>query len=247
MRKLTFWGALVGTVLGTRWVLGQRPAMRVPGQEGIPSPAVVDAYQKVTSLPHVQALYRWLARRALWKVPAAGVVLDIGCGPGHFIAELVKRGPRLTLVGLDASSEMLAVAADRYGDLGGRVAWQQGTVEALPFPDRYFDLVASTHSMHEWSDPLLALNEVARVLKPDGRFMIYDLRRDMAGFAWVTIWLAQRLVAPRALSSMDEPVGSVRAAHTPREIVELARKSQLQPWRVASGPFWVSLENAASP
>lgn len=237
----------MGTALGTRWVLGQRPATRVPRQEGVPGAAVVDAYQKVTSLPHFQALYRWLARRSLWKVPARGVALDIGCGPGRLIAELARQEARLTLVGLDASAEMLAVAAAGHEDLGGRVTWQRGTADALPFPDRHFDLVVSTHSMHEWSDPLAALNEVARVLKPDGRFMIYDLRWDMAGFAWVTIWLAQRLVVPRALASMDEPAGSVRAALTPREVVELAHKSQLPPWRVASGPFWVSLENATSP
>ncbi|MBI2887495.1 MAG: class I SAM-dependent methyltransferase [Chloroflexi bacterium] len=247
MRKLAFWGALVAAAAGTRWVLEQRPRQRVPDQTQDIPPEVYPAYGRITSLPHFRAIYGWQARRTLWNVPLTGAALDIGCGPGHLTAQLARLSPGLRLVGLDLAPEMLRLASHTYGDADGRLTWQQGQAEALPFPDRHFDLVVSSFSLHEWAEPVCVFDEIARVLKPGGRFAIFDSRRDMAAPAWLLLWLAQRLVVPTALADMDEPTGSVRAAYTPRELVALAQRSQLPPWRVASGFFWLSLENANTP
>jgi SAM-dependent methyltransferase len=51
-----------------------------------------------------------------------------------------------------------------------------GGVAALPFPDGSFDLVVSTLSMHHWADATTGLAEIGRVLRPDGRALIWDLR-----------------------------------------------------------------------
>ncbi len=57
-----------------------------------------------------------------------------------------------------------------------------GDVAALPFPDGSFDLVVSTFSMHHWSDPAAGLGEIARVLRPAGRALIWDLRPGILPF-----------------------------------------------------------------
>jgi ubiquinone/menaquinone biosynthesis C-methylase UbiE len=49
-------------------------------------------------------------------------------------------------------------------------------VAALPWPDASLDVVVSTLSAHEWPDPVAAAAELARVLRPGGRLMIYDFR-----------------------------------------------------------------------
>jgi ubiquinone/menaquinone biosynthesis C-methylase UbiE len=49
-------------------------------------------------------------------------------------------------------------------------------VAALTFPDRSFDLVVSTLSMHHWADPAAGLAEIGRVLRPDARALIWDFR-----------------------------------------------------------------------
>jgi SAM-dependent methyltransferase len=51
-----------------------------------------------------------------------------------------------------------------------------GDVAALAFPDRSFDLVVSTLSMHHWADPATGLAEIGRVLRPGARALIWDVR-----------------------------------------------------------------------
>ena len=53
---------------------------------------------------------------------------------------------------------------------------------ALAFPDASFDLVISTMSMHHWADPTAGLTEIGRVLRPDGRALIWDLRPGIVPF-----------------------------------------------------------------
>jgi ubiquinone/menaquinone biosynthesis C-methylase UbiE len=53
-----------------------------------------------------------------------------------------------------------------------------GDVADLPFPDASFDIVVTTLSMHHWADPTRGLAGIGRVLRPDGRALIWDFRPD---------------------------------------------------------------------
>ena len=112
----------------------------------------------------------------------SGEVLELGCGPGYLGLEWLKQArPSARLVGLDISPAMLRRAstnAQGYG-VSERCAYEGGTVLALPFEDGRFDHAISAASLHEWADPATALSEMHRVLKPGGRYVISDLRRDV--------------------------------------------------------------------
>lgn len=107
----------------------------------------------------------------------SGKVLDVGSGPGRLAVLLAQKAPHLTVTGLDISPEMVERAAQRVEDSGlaGRVRFELGDVEELPFPDERFSAVVSTFSLHHWSYPVGGLKEIYRVVKPGGRVLIYDM------------------------------------------------------------------------
>ncbi|MEM1346378.1 MAG: class I SAM-dependent methyltransferase [Pseudomonadota bacterium] len=96
-------------------------------------------------------------------------VLDLGCGSGPLL-ELIhtRHGTDVTLAGLDMSADELALARARLGD--DTVALHQGLAQELPFADATFDTVLC-HWALTLMDPVApVLTEVARVLRPGGRF-----------------------------------------------------------------------------
>jgi ubiquinone/menaquinone biosynthesis C-methylase UbiE len=96
-------------------------------------------------------------------------VLDVGCGPGHLVEQLVDRG--LAVTGVDLDPAMIERARLR---LGSRAQLVAADVASLPLADESFDLVVSTLSMHHWTDHQGGLAEIARVLAPRGRALIFD-------------------------------------------------------------------------
>jgi SAM-dependent methyltransferase len=103
-------------------------------------------------------------------------------------------------------------------------------------------LVVSTLSLHHWDSPKLIFDEVARVLRPGGAFLIFDLRRDLGPAPWLLFWFVTHVVVPQALRHIGEPLGSRNAAYTPDETAGLLQASRLTGWRVVGGLFWLSIE-----
>lgn len=104
-------------------------------------------------------------------------ILEIGCGPGHLSIRLARRGMEVT--GLDLDPEMIErarVNASRKASAGRLPTFVVGDVAALPFEANSFDAIVSTLSMHHWADPAVGLAEIARVLHPDGRAFVWDIR-----------------------------------------------------------------------
>lgn len=101
-------------------------------------------------------------------------VLDIGCGWGRIAIGLIKRFPTLKISGIDLSEEAISRAPEiieretGVSDVDFRVA----NAEQLPFEDDAFDCVVSTRVFQYISDPQKAMQEVVRVLKPNGRVTI---------------------------------------------------------------------------
>lgn len=110
-----------------------------------------------------------------------GRILDIGTGPGHLLAAMKKVLPEAMIVGVDISFAMVSQAMQnlKRGGMDSRIEVRVADAAALPFADESFHCVVSTGSLHHWKDPIHALSEAYRILKPGGRAMIYDLVRDL--------------------------------------------------------------------
>jgi ubiquinone/menaquinone biosynthesis C-methylase UbiE len=97
-------------------------------------------------------------------------VLEIGFGPGQAIQEAAKLTPNGFVAGIDLSDTMVMQASKRNSAAirSGRVLLQQGSESPLPFEANKFNKAFAVNSMQFWSNPILGLQEVRRVLKPDG-------------------------------------------------------------------------------
>ena len=137
----------------------------------------------------IEALYRGgdILRRRAHVQEALGArpgerVLDAGCGPGFYVAEILERvGPEGSVVGVDASEPMLALAAKRC-EGHANVAFKGGDVTALPVADADFDRALSVQVLEYVSDIPAALAELKRVLRPGGRLLLWDV--DWATVSW---------------------------------------------------------------
>ena len=108
-------------------------------------------------------------------------LLDVGCGPGTITADLARRVAPGTVVGIDRSEDVVAVAAEAAGDVDG-LLFTTGDVYALDAADDSFDVVHAHQVLQHLSDPVAALREMRRVCRPDGIVAVRD--SDYAAFTW---------------------------------------------------------------
>ncbi|MBE9168571.1 class I SAM-dependent methyltransferase [Pleurocapsales cyanobacterium LEGE 06147] len=110
----------------------------------------------------------------LLDIQANDKVLEIGFGPGVGIQLLAKLASAGYIAGIDYSEEMVeqATARNREAIEAGLVDLRQGSVESLPFEDNTFDKALAVNSMQVWSDALVGLREIRRVMKVGGRIAL---------------------------------------------------------------------------
>jgi demethylmenaquinone methyltransferase / 2-methoxy-6-polyprenyl-1,4-benzoquinol methylase len=180
-----------------------------------------DRYARLLSFGQDPRWRRFLVAR----IPAGSRVLDVATGTGAVAAELVARG--CTVVGLDQSPEMLAVARER---LAGDVEFVEGRAEALPFADASFDALTVTYLLRYVDDPEATLRELARVVRPGGTLAMLEFAVPHG--AWRPLWeLYVRVGLPaagRAISPGWHEVGrflgpSIRSFHARHDLVALWR------------------------
>lgn len=120
------------------------------------------------------AQYRWLAAEVTAGWPDGAEVLEVAPGPGFFAVELAKRGFRVT--GLDISHTMVEIARENRGDL--EIDFRQGDITHAPFADESFDFLVCQAAFKNFRQPVTALNEMHRVLRPGGFAVIHDLNHE---------------------------------------------------------------------
>jgi ubiquinone/menaquinone biosynthesis C-methylase UbiE len=124
---------------------------------------------------------RSLALDALAAQPG-DAVLDVGCGPGFYVADLLDRvGPDGSVTGVDPSEAMLEMTRRRVAG-HGNVTVLEGGATALPVGDGAFDRMLSVQVFEYLEDASAALAEARRVLKPGGRIVVWDI--DWSTLSW---------------------------------------------------------------
>lgn len=110
-----------------------------------------------------------------------GKILDIGTGTGRIPIKIAKKCPQYLITAIDLSKNMLKVANEnkrRYG-LEDYIEFQYGDAKKMFFDDDYFDIVISHVTFHHIANPVPALKEANRVLKPGGALIVRDLKRPI--------------------------------------------------------------------
>src|SRR5262245_39257731 len=110
------------------------------------------------------------------RVAPRASVLEVAPGPGYLAVELAKRGYQVAAV--DISRSFVRIVGERAKQAGVTVDIRLGDAAALPLSDGLFDYVVCMAAFKNFTNPVGAINEMYRVLKPGGQASIYDLRKD---------------------------------------------------------------------
>jgi ubiquinone/menaquinone biosynthesis C-methylase UbiE len=126
-------------------------------------------------------------------------VLDVACGTGIFLKQILDRAPMINAYGIDGSADMLEQARAKLSGypnahLEQLVVGAEGTA-TLPFAPDSFDLITCTNALHAIPDALSALTEWRRLLRPSGHIALEDLARREPPFPWMPFeWLVRQVV-----------------------------------------------------
>jgi ubiquinone/menaquinone biosynthesis C-methylase UbiE len=167
-------------------------------------------------------------------VEAGMRVLDLACGPGFVSAAIAERGAQP--VGLDFSSAMVGSARARNPSFH----FEEGDAEALPFADELFDAVVGNFGIHHVPDPIRALCEAHRVVRPRGRVAFTAWAAPAENVAWRLLYDAISAHGDLAAAKTPSPGGSLRLPEDLLRLlhaagfVETGAKRVHCEWRVAT-------------
>lgn len=163
---------------------------------------------------------RWSERLAPGLVEFAGVregqtALDVGCGPGALVAELVRRVGAEAVSAADPSEPFVAAARARHPGVDVRLAG----AETLPYDDGAFDVALAQLAVHFMADPVAGLAEMARVTRAGGvvAACVWDFAGERAPLS--AFWSAARELDPGAED--ESGLAGARAGHL-AELLEAA-------------------------
>jgi ubiquinone/menaquinone biosynthesis C-methylase UbiE len=151
-------------------------------------------------------------RRQLLR-QSSGNVLEVAVGTGKNLA-YYSRDCRI--VALDLSIEMIQIARKRAATLSRRIFFLVADAEALPFGGRSFNTVVSSLSTCTFPNPVMALEEMARVCQTHGKVLLLEHGRSNRG--WLGAW------QDRHADQFAKPLG----CHWNREPLKLARTAGLK-------------------
>ncbi len=140
---------------------------RIPG-------FMASIYEKATRMV-IESYYSQVAEEVVSRLKA-GVILDLGTGPGYLPIEIVKRSPSVRVDGIDLTRKLINMAQENAVRAGvaDRLHFEVGSAAKLRFEDSSYDMVISTGMLHMLKDPIKVLRECYRVLKSGGEAWIYD-------------------------------------------------------------------------
>lgn len=230
---------IIGLAIITVLVIRPMRIPRDPSREGAEDEAASLAYYRTSSWP-LFVFERHIILKALAKMKPKGWLVDIGCGPGFLTAKISQKYKDIEMVGLDNSNLALRNAkrtwpVDLYPELNLII----GDAQRLPFSDNSVEFIISSLSLHHWPDAGGVFQEIFRTLKPGGKFLIFDLRRDSPRYVYLALKIGQAFLAPKAIRMINGAVGSFWSAYTPAEIMMTTQNVPLKNLRIESHFGWM--------
>ncbi len=161
--------------------------------------------------------FRRQAKAAAGHLRPGCDVLEVAPGPGFFAVELAKLGD-FKITGLDISRTLVEIATENARKADVQVDFRLGNASAMPFADDSFDFIYCSAAFKNFSEPVKAIDEMHRVLRPGGEAVIADLRKDASldeintyvnqtgrsGFdAWLTKVIFRCMLIKRAYNRED--------------------------------------------
>ena len=120
--------------------------------------------------------FKTLAQRIASALPPTAQVLEVAPGPGFLSIELAKRGLQVRAV--DISKTFVELARRNAAAEGVDARFELGNAAALPVEDASVDFVVCRAAFKNFTEPVKALAEIKRVLRPGGKALLIDMRRD---------------------------------------------------------------------
>jgi ubiquinone/menaquinone biosynthesis C-methylase UbiE len=144
--------------------------------KGLPMEGIIATWYAKITLKDLKR-HTFMAKQLVENIPVNGKVLEIAPGPGYFCIELAKLG-NYQISGLDISKSFVEIARHNAAEAGLKIDFRQGNASAMPFPENTFDFTFCQAAFKNFSEPVRAIAEMYRVLRPGGVSVISDLRRD---------------------------------------------------------------------
>jgi len=144
--------------------------------KGLPMEGPIAAWYAKITLKDIHR-HRLMASQLVKHIPAGGRVLEIAPGPGYFCLELAKLGD-FQITGLDISQSFVDIAQKNAAASGVKAQFRQGDAANMPFEAESFDFLFCQAAFKNFSQPVEAIAEMYRVLRPGGIGVISDMRSD---------------------------------------------------------------------
>jgi ubiquinone/menaquinone biosynthesis C-methylase UbiE len=193
--------------------------LRVPEMEG----RAARWYARQRGSESQRREFRRAAQELTAGLPPGADILEVAPGPGYHAIEMARLGH--TVTGLDISRTMVEIATEEAHSAGVTADFRHGDATALPFPPASFDLIVCQAAFKNFLDPVRALDEMHRVLRPGGRAVIQDLNHDTTP-AQIAAEVAKMQLSPANAAVTRFTLRQLRRrARRPDELRELAAAS----------------------
>ncbi|HEY1628763.1 MAG TPA: ubiquinone/menaquinone biosynthesis methyltransferase, partial [Tepidisphaeraceae bacterium] len=138
--------------------------------------AIAPSYDLNNRLHSLWMDQRWRKKAVkLAEVKPTDTVVDVACGTGDLTLQFVSAKPQAA-VGIDFTFEMLpiAISKSQIANRKSQIHYLNGDAQSLPLPDQSADIVSIAFGIRNVQEPLIALREFHRILRPGGRVIILE-------------------------------------------------------------------------